>query len=141
MKIGILKEEKIPLDSRVPLTPDQCNILIKKHPSIDIVVMTSDFRCFSDEMYMKAGVRVVNDLYDSTIKTLKQTQSGKDRKTPVIVRILGGNNIKLMLEYLSTYGNNSSLDKFVYKKFNDETKESAIYYIAVHDQTDFSTKN
>ena len=83
----------------------------------------------------------VNNLDDSTIKTLNQTQSGKDRKTPVIVRILGGDNIKLMLEYLSTYGNNSSLDKFVYKKFNDETKESAIYYIAVHDQTDFSTKN
>jgi len=83
----------------------------------------------------------VNNLDDSTIKTLKQTQSGKDRKTPVIVRILGGDNIKLMLEYLSTYGNNSSLDKFVYKKFNDETNESAIYYIAVHDQPDFSTKN
>ena len=45
------------------------------------------------------------------------------------------------IKKLSTYGNNSSLDKFVYKKFNDETKESAIYYIAVHDQTDFSTKN
>ncbi len=83
----------------------------------------------------------VNNLDDSTIKTLNSTQYGIDRKTPVIVRVLGGDNIKLMLEYLSTYGSNSSLDKFVYKKLNKGTEESAIYYIAVHNQTDFSTKN
>ena len=83
----------------------------------------------------------VNNLDDSTIKTLTQTQSEIDRKIPVIVRILDLDNIKRMLEYLSTYSNNSSLDKFVYKKFNDGTKESAIYYIAVHDQVDSSTKN
>ena len=83
----------------------------------------------------------VNNLNDSTIKTLTQTQSEIDRKIPVIVRILDLDNIKRMLEYLSTYSNNSSLDKFVYKKFNDGTNESAIYYIAVHDQVDNSTKN
>ena len=83
----------------------------------------------------------VNNLNDSTIKTLTQTQSEIDRKIPVIVRILDLDNIKRMLEYLSTYSNNSSLDKFVYKKFNDGTNESAIYYIAVHDQVDSSAKN
>ena len=83
----------------------------------------------------------VNNLDDSTIKTLTQTQSEIDRKIPVIVRILDLDNIKLILEYLSIYSNNSSLDKFVYKKFNDGTNESAIYYIAVHDQVDSSTKN
>ena len=34
MKIGILREEKIPLDKRVPLSPDQCVQLMEKYPNI-----------------------------------------------------------------------------------------------------------
>ena len=67
MKIGILKEEKTPPDSRAPLTPNQCKILMNRYPSIDLMVMTSNVRCFSDEMYIKAGVPVVNDLHDCDV--------------------------------------------------------------------------
>ena len=38
MKIGILREEKFPRDSRGPLTPSQCKFLIERNPDIKIVV-------------------------------------------------------------------------------------------------------
>ena len=67
MKIGILREEKIPLDSRVALTPTQCRFLMDKYPFIDIVVRNSNHRCFSDDMYRNNGVMVVDELYDCDV--------------------------------------------------------------------------
>ena len=62
MRIGLLKEEKTPADERVVLTPDQCKIFKSIYTNIDLVVMSSDIRCFSDEMYRGSGIEVVNDL-------------------------------------------------------------------------------
>jgi alanine dehydrogenase len=67
MKIGVLKEEKIPADKRAALTPEQCSNLIKKYPSISVEVCSSDIRCFSDEMYRNEGVKVVHDLSDCDV--------------------------------------------------------------------------
>ena len=67
MKIGILREEKKPLDSRVALTPAQCRLLMDKYPFIDIVVRNSSHRCFSDDMYRNNGVMVVDELHDCDI--------------------------------------------------------------------------
>ena len=52
MKIGLLKEEKIPADSRVALTPQQCRLLKENYPNIQIVVMSSRIRCFPDQLYI-----------------------------------------------------------------------------------------
>ena len=38
IKIGILKEGKLPPDKRVPLTPLQCKDLISQYPNLDVVV-------------------------------------------------------------------------------------------------------
>ena len=38
MKIGILREGKIPPDKRVPLTPEQCIEVQKKFPGTEIIV-------------------------------------------------------------------------------------------------------
>ena len=38
MKIGILREEKIPADKRVPLTPKQCKEIIDNFSNIKIVI-------------------------------------------------------------------------------------------------------
>jgi len=67
MKIGVLKEEKIPTDKRVPLTPKQCRILLDTYPNLDIVVKTSLIRCFTDEMYRAQGIDIVDDLSDCDV--------------------------------------------------------------------------
>jgi len=67
MKIGVLKEEKIPADKRVPLTPKQCRILLDTYPNLEIAVKTSPIRCFSDEMYRAEGINIVDDLSDCDI--------------------------------------------------------------------------
>ncbi len=66
MKIGIIREEKTPPDSRVPLTPIQCAQLLKEYP-IEIVVKPSPNRCYSDQEYQDAGVPFQDDLSDCDI--------------------------------------------------------------------------
>ena len=67
MKIGVLKEEKIPADKRVPLTPKQCRQLIETYPGIEISVKSSAIRCFSDAMYIAEGITIVGDLRDCDV--------------------------------------------------------------------------
>jgi len=62
MRIGLLKEEKRPVDERVVLTPHQCKVLKSIYTNIDLVVMSSDIRCFSDDLYRNAGIEIVNDI-------------------------------------------------------------------------------
>ena len=66
MKIGIIREEKNPPDSRVPLVPQQCAQLIKNR-GLDLVVQTSPIRCFRDEEYIKLDVPVVEDISDCEV--------------------------------------------------------------------------
>ena len=67
MKIGVLKEEKIPADKRVPLTPKQCRQLLDTYPDIKISVKSSAIRCFSDDMYIAEGITIVDDLSDCDV--------------------------------------------------------------------------
>ncbi len=64
MKIGVIKEGKQPIDRRVPLTPEQCVELKKKHPQLSLVVQPSSIRCFSDQEYLDQGVDLQDDLSD-----------------------------------------------------------------------------
>ena len=66
MKIGIIREEKIPPDSRVPLTPQQVGEL-NSRPDIDVVVEASQGRCYSDDEYRAQGIEVVDDVSDCEI--------------------------------------------------------------------------
>jgi alanine dehydrogenase len=61
-KIGILREAKVPPDRRTPLTPAQCAEGAKA--GLDITVQRSPVRAFTDEEYLAAGVRVVEDMTD-----------------------------------------------------------------------------
>lgn len=65
MKIGIIREEKTPPDSRVTLSPTQCKLLIGK--GIDVIVQPSKVRCFPDEDYKAAGVPMSEDLSDRDV--------------------------------------------------------------------------
>ncbi len=61
-KIGILREEKIPFDRRVPLTPAQCVLVEKEFPGAEIIVQPSAHRCFPDSAYSEKGIRLSEDL-------------------------------------------------------------------------------
>ena len=63
MKIGILREEKNPPDKRVAFSPKQCSWILK-NTSLDLVVQTSNVRCFSVEEYIEKGIKVVENLSD-----------------------------------------------------------------------------
>lgn len=67
MKIGIIKEGKIPIDRRVPITPSQAAELNSKYDTLEVVCQSSDIRCFSDVEYRDAGVKVVNDVRDCDV--------------------------------------------------------------------------
>ena len=61
MKLGILKETKIPPDRRVPFSPEQLSVLQERFPDLEIVVQESGDRCFTDDEYRDAGIRIVRD--------------------------------------------------------------------------------
>ncbi len=66
MKIGIIREGKVPPDSRVPLTPQQCAYIMDKYP-VQIKVQSSTGRCYSDQEYLEEGVIVTDDVADCPI--------------------------------------------------------------------------
>jgi saccharopine dehydrogenase (NAD+, L-lysine forming) len=62
IKIGLIREGKIPADNRVALTPAQCKWIQKNPADVRILVQTSNHRCFSDKEYLMAGVEVKEDI-------------------------------------------------------------------------------
>ena len=62
MLIGILRENKTPIDKRVPLTPEQCIQVQQKFPNVKIVVQPSMVRCFKDSEYESLGIQLREDL-------------------------------------------------------------------------------
>ncbi len=57
LKIGLIREGKVPADNRVALTPEQCK-WIQKNKEITIVVQHSETRCYKDKEYTDAGIKV-----------------------------------------------------------------------------------
>ncbi len=66
MKIGIIREGKVPVDHRTPLTPLQAKEVMDKF-DVKVVVQSSDVRIFKDDEYTNLGVEVVNSLEDCDI--------------------------------------------------------------------------
>lgn len=67
IKLGILRENKIPPEKRVPFTPEQAALILKDYPNVEIYIQPYVSRCFSDREYEKAGVLVKNDISDCNI--------------------------------------------------------------------------
>ncbi len=67
MKIGIIREGKIPPDKRVALTPKHCQRLKQLYPSVEIVVQPSPIRAYKDEEYASLGFELNEDLSDCDI--------------------------------------------------------------------------
>jgi len=64
IKIGIIKEGKVPTDKRVVLTPKCCVEVLDKFPNVELVVQPSKIRIYLDEEYTSVGVQLSEDLSD-----------------------------------------------------------------------------
>lgn len=67
MKIGLIREGKIPTDKRVPFTPLQAEEIQLRFPDIKMLCQESDIRCFSDDEYRAHGIEVKKDVSECDI--------------------------------------------------------------------------
>ncbi|MDF2188744.1 NAD(P)-dependent oxidoreductase [Paraflavitalea sp. CAU 1676] len=62
IRIGLIREGKVPADNRVALTPAQCKWILKNAADVQITVQSCTHRCFSDKEYELAGIAVQENL-------------------------------------------------------------------------------
>ncbi|RYG03325.1 MAG: alanine dehydrogenase [Chitinophagaceae bacterium] len=67
IRIGLIREGKIPADNRVALTPSQCKWIQKNSSEVHIIAQSSPGRCFSDREYAMAGVTVKDNVDECDI--------------------------------------------------------------------------
>ena len=66
IRIGIIREGKIPIDRRVPITPDQA-IEIQQDFEVEVICQPSPHRCYEDSEYQSKGITISDDLTDCDI--------------------------------------------------------------------------
>jgi len=62
LKLGLIREGKIPSDTRVALSPAHCKFINKTQEGLQVIVQQSSNRCYSDQEYIDAGITVTEDL-------------------------------------------------------------------------------
>ncbi len=64
--IGIRREDMYALERRVPLTPKDVHELAQKH-GVEVIVQSSLKRVFTDEEYLRVGIKVKEDLASCSV--------------------------------------------------------------------------
>ena len=67
IKLGLIRETKVPADRRVPLTPKQAKALLEKFNNAEIYVQPSKIRCYTDKEYGELGINLREDLSNCDI--------------------------------------------------------------------------
>lgn len=68
MKIGLIKEGKVPSDRRVAFSPQQLKTMNEAYAGRAVfVVEKSDIRAFKNEEYEEEGIEVVDDVSDCDV--------------------------------------------------------------------------
>jgi alanine dehydrogenase len=67
IKLGIIKEGKVPVDHRVPFTPEEAKELAAKFDNVEVVCQSSNVRCYEDSEYANNGIPVVSDVTDCEV--------------------------------------------------------------------------
>lgn len=67
IRIGIVREGKIPQDNRAPFSPKQCKEIQTLNPTIEFLVQPSAIRCFTDAEYSNEEIQLQEDLSSCTI--------------------------------------------------------------------------
>ncbi len=62
IRVALIREEKIPADRRVILTPKQAAEVQKKFSNVKVYCQPSEWRCFSDEQYREQVIKVIDDI-------------------------------------------------------------------------------
>jgi len=66
IKLGIIREGKVPPDSRVPLSPKQCQQILEQYP-VDLCIQPSSGRCYDDAEYEQLGVQLTENMEDREV--------------------------------------------------------------------------
>jgi saccharopine dehydrogenase (NAD+, L-lysine-forming) len=67
IKIGIVKEGKVPPDKRVPFTPLQAEEIEQRFSNVKVIVQASDIRCYKDQEYKNLDIEIASDLSNCDI--------------------------------------------------------------------------
>ena len=67
IKVGILREEKIPQDKRVPFTPEQCKTILNGFSNVELCIQPCEYRCYKNEEYAAAGIILKEVISDCDI--------------------------------------------------------------------------
>ncbi len=67
LKLGVIREGKVPPDFRVPLTPKKCAEVMATWPHVRVVVQSSPLRSFTDQEYRDLGIDVVDSVSDCDV--------------------------------------------------------------------------
>ena len=67
LKIGLIREGKIPPDKRVAFTPLQAEEIEQRFPHVKVVCQTSPIRCFRGDEYAAHDITVTDDVGDCDI--------------------------------------------------------------------------
>lgn len=67
LKIGLIREGKVPPDLRVPLTPLQVEEIHQRFTHVKVICQASPFRSFKDDEYRQLDIEVVTDVSDCDI--------------------------------------------------------------------------
>lgn len=65
--IAIIREEKVPQDTRTPITPKQARQIKEQYPTLKIFCQSSKIRCFSDDEYRAEGIEISDDVSSAEI--------------------------------------------------------------------------
>lgn len=75
LKLGIIREGKVPPDKRVPLSPAQCEEANSIFPNLDLIVQNSPIRKFADAKYDELGISLQEDISNcDVIMGVKEVQ-------------------------------------------------------------------
>ncbi|GAA4392525.1 NAD(P)-dependent oxidoreductase [Hymenobacter koreensis] len=67
IKLGLIREGKVPVDRRVPFTPKKCVEVQQTWPHVQVVVQSSDIRSYADREFSDLGIAVQPDVADCDI--------------------------------------------------------------------------
>lgn len=62
VKVGLIREDKIPVDRRVAFLPEQLNILLADYPQVEFFVQSSQVRSVPDHVFEDQGFPVVESV-------------------------------------------------------------------------------
>jgi saccharopine dehydrogenase (NAD+, L-lysine forming) len=67
IKIGLIREGKVPPDKRVPFTPHQAEEILQRFPNVSVICQQSPIRGFKDEEYAEVGIDVKENMEECDI--------------------------------------------------------------------------